>query len=183
MVVLICGFLVACDGNSSEKSQSEKESRVKETTKSEKTPKTAEAAKNEAGIGVFRMESKRYEDHTKSIVLFSHTRHIEKYGFQCAECHHDESGKPLEHLTMNDNVQKCIACHKIPGERPKGRDAPKLSKQERLAYHAEAIHYNCRGCHKKFNREKDTKAAPVSCSKCHQKQAVSTAAVGVLTRP
>jgi hypothetical protein len=169
MIVLICSFCVACDGNSSEKIQSKKKSHDKDATEPEKALKMDVPFKNESDIGVFRMESKEYEGHTKNIVLFSHTRHIEAYGFQCAECHHDENGKPIEHLTMSDNVKKCIACHKIPGERPKGRDAPKLSKQERLAYHAEAIHYNCRGCHKKFNREKDTKTAPVSCSKCHRK--------------
>src|SRR4030042_523140 len=54
-----------------------------------------------------------------------------------------------------------------PGEKPKGKDAPKLTKQQELEYHAEAIHENCRGCHKNFNKKTNSKAAPETCAKCH----------------
>jgi cytochrome c553 len=117
---------------------------------------------------VIRMENKAYEKHTKKIVDFSHKKHIEEYKATCGECHHDDTGKPLE-LKEGDCVKGCIECHKIPGERPKGKDAPKLTKKERLAYHAEAIHYNCKDCHEKFNRKNNTKAAPTTCVACHPK--------------
>ena len=93
---------------------------------------------------VIKMENKAYKKHKKSIMMFSHKKHIEEYKAGCGECHHDDKGKPLDNLKEGDNVQNCIECHKKPGERPKGKGAPKLSKKERLAYHAEAIHYNCK---------------------------------------
>jgi len=121
---------------------------------------------------VIKMENKAYEKHTKTIVMFSHKKHTDEYKVGCGECHHDDKGKPLDKLKLGDDVQNCIACHAKPGERPKGKGAPKLSKKERLDYHAEAIHYNCRDCHKAFNKEKgfkskDPGAAPVSCKQCH----------------
>ncbi len=124
---------------------------------------------------VIKMENKAYPEHKKSIVMFSHKKHTEAYKAGCGECHHDEKGKPLANLKLGDDVQNCIECHAKPGERPKGKGAPKLSKEERLDYHAEAIHYNCKDCHKKFNKEKgfkskDKGAAPVTCKQCHPKK-------------
>jgi len=119
---------------------------------------------------VIKMENKAYAEHKKSIVMFSHKKHIEDYKAGCGECHHDENGKPLNNLKIGDNVQNCIECHKKPSERPKGKDAPKLNKKQRLEYHAEALHYNCKGCHKKINKKTGTKAAPTTCSKCHPKK-------------
>jgi hypothetical protein len=123
---------------------------------------------------VIKMENKAYEKHKKSIVMFTHKKHAEDYKIGCGECHHDEKGKPLENLKYGDDVKGCIDCHAKPGERPKGKGQPKLTKKERLAYHAEAIHYNCRDCHKAFNKEKGLKskdpgAAPTSCNQCHPK--------------
>ena len=124
-----------------------------------------------------KMENKAYSKHKKGIVTFSHKKHMEEYAKQfpdfykngCGECHHDENGKALS-LKVGDSVQPCIECHKKPGERPKGKDAPKLSKKERLDYHAEALHYNCKDCHKKVNKKTGKKAAPTTCSKCHPKK-------------
>ncbi len=123
---------------------------------------------------VIKMENKAYENHKKAILSFGHKKHIDEYKVSCGECHHDDKGKPLDNLKMGDDVQNCIECHKIPGERPKGKGAPKLTKKERLQYHAEAIHYNCKACHKKINKEKGLKAkdkgaASVLCKQCHPK--------------
>lgn len=116
---------------------------------------------------VINMENKAYEKHTKSIAVFSHKKHIEKYKTGCGECHHDEKGKPLNDLKMGDDVKNCIECHSKPGMKPK---KVKLTPKEELQYHAEAIHDNCRGCHKDFNKKnKPKKKAPTSCSKCHPK--------------
>jgi len=65
-------------------------------------------------------------------------------------------------------VKGCIECHKKPGEAPKGKDAPKLDKKAKMEYFVEALHENCRGCHKAYNKEFKTKAAPTTCAKCHQ---------------
>jgi len=123
-----------------------------------------------------KMENKAYAKHKKGIVTFPHKKHVEEYAKQfpdfykngCGECHHDENNKPLA-LKVGDNVQPCIECHKKPSERPKGKGVPKLSKKERLAYHAEALHYNCKACHKNANKKTGKKAAPTTCSKCHPK--------------
>jgi len=111
------------------------------------------------------LDTGKYKD---KLVHLSHKKHVEEYGAKCGDCHHDDQGKPLD-LKEGDDVQKCIECHKKPGERPKGKNAPKLSKKERLEYHAEAFHYNCKACHKKHNKAKKTKAAPTTCTKCHVK--------------
>ncbi len=108
-------------------------------------------------------------EHTKGIVEFSHAKHVAEYKAGCGDCHHDENNKPLADLKEGDNVQKCIECHNKPGEKPKGKGAPKLSKSEKLQYHAEAIHENCKGCHKAYNKKNKTKAAPTTCTKCHPK--------------
>jgi cytochrome c553 len=127
---------------------------------------------------VIKMQNKAYESHEKGIVEFTHKKHAEDYAKAnpdfykdgCGACHHDDKGQPLTGLKAGDEVQSCIACHNKPGEKPKGKDAPKLSKEEELQYHAEAIHDNCRGCHREYNRKNNTRAAPTSCSKCHPRE-------------
>jgi hypothetical protein len=119
---------------------------------------------------VIKMDTKGYTEHTKGIVEFHHKKHIEEYKLTCGECHHDKDHKPLANLKAGDNVQGCIECHKIPGEKPKGKDAPKLSEKEVLQYHAEAMHQNCQGCHKEYNKKNNTNTAPTTCVKCHPKK-------------
>jgi len=117
-------------------------------------------------------------EHTKAIVEFSHEKHIKDYKGACGDCHHDENGKPLNDLKEGDNVQKCIACHSKPGEVPKDVKkewkTKKIKKKEKdkmaREWHAEAVHDNCRGCHKAYNKKNKTKAAPTTCTKCHPKQ-------------
>jgi hypothetical protein len=126
---------------------------------------------------VIILEEPSYE-HDKGPVEFSHKKHFDEYAKKapdlykdgCGTCHHDDKGKPLTNLKEGDDVQPCIACHKKPGERPKGKDAPKLDKKQRLEYHAEAYHYNCKDCHKDYNKANKTKAAPTTCTKCHPKK-------------
>jgi len=126
---------------------------------------------------VIPMDNPAYEKHTKGIVQFSHKKHSADYGGTCGDCHHDDKGQPLADLKEGADVQACITCHKIPGEVPKELKkewkTKKLKKDETnklaRAYHAEAIHDNCIGCHKKWNKENKSKAAPTSCTKCHPK--------------
>ena len=127
---------------------------------------------------VVKMENPAYEKHAKGIVEFSHRKHINEYKAGCGECHHDADGKALDDLKEGDEVQSCIECHQKPSEMTKAekktlRDqkVPKPEQKiKKLAYHAEALHYNCRDCHKRYNKENSTKAAPTTCSKCHPKK-------------
>jgi hypothetical protein len=125
---------------------------------------------------VIPMENPAYE-HTKGIVQFSHAKHAGEYGAGCGDCHHDADGKPLTDLKEGDEVQGCIECHKKPGEVPtdikkKWREE-KLSRKEKkskeLEYHAEALHENCKGCHRDYNKKNKTKDAPTACTGCHPK--------------
>ncbi|MFZ1982983.1 MAG: cytochrome c3 family protein [Desulfatitalea sp.] len=109
-------------------------------------------------------------EHKKSISVFTHQKHSVDYKIACGECHHDDKGQPLTKLKDGDTVQKCFECHKKPGEL-KGKEAKGMSDKDLRAYHANAVHDNCVGCHKKFNKEnKDKgKTAPQKCEECHPK--------------
>ena len=122
---------------------------------------------------VMKMENKAYAKHKKGIVEFSHKKHAEECKVGCSECHHDVNGKPLENLKQGDEVQACIECHKKAGY-VTGKAAKGLNKEQKREYHANAIHDNCKGCHKKFNKKKgltskDKGAAPTTCKACHPK--------------
>ena len=120
---------------------------------------------------VVTMENKAYSKHKKSLVKFSHKKHAEDYKAGCGECHHDAEGKPLSDLKMGVDVQNCVECHTKASRAPRAKKGEaKLSKKEKMAYHAEAIHLNCISCHKKANKASGTKAAPTSCAKCHPKK-------------
>ena len=134
-----------------------------------------------AAPDVIELNDPAYEEHKKGVVHFEHKKHQDDYAKKypeyykngCGECHHDKDGKPLSKLKEGDDVQKCIECHKIPGEAPKGKKATKkLSKKEKIKeYHAEALHENCRSCHKDYNKKyKPEKKAPTTCAKCHPKE-------------
>jgi hypothetical protein len=135
---------------------------------------------------VIELQDPAYKEHTKGVVHFEHTKHYKEYAAKypefynngCGECHHDENNKPLSKLKEGDDVKKCIECHKIPGEMPaklkKEMRAKKASKEEikkkELEYHAEALHDNCQGCHREYNKKyKPQQKAPTTCVTCHPK--------------
>ena len=107
--------------------------------------------------------------HTKGTVVFTHQKHVTDYKLGCGECHHDDKGQPLANLKDGDPVKSCFDCHNKPGEL-KGKKAKGLSDKEKLAYHANALHKNCIGCHKQYNKENKTKAAPQKCTDCHPRK-------------
>lgn len=122
---------------------------------------------------VIEMNNPAYKKHTKGIVMFSHKKHAEEYGATCGECHHDDKGKPLE-LKAGDDVQSCLECHKETGKISKADK--KMKKAEKvMKYHKEALHKNCKDCHKAFNKKNklkknNPKAAPTTCKQCHPKK-------------
>jgi hypothetical protein len=130
-----------------------------------------------AAPDVIELKDPAYTEHKKGVVKFEHKKHGDTYAKEypelykngCGDCHHDKDNKPLTKLKDGDDVQKCIECHKEASEAPKGKKATKkLSKKEKIKeYHAEALHENCKGCHKNFNKKYKPKKAPTTCSKCH----------------
>ena len=143
---------------------------------------------------VIPLEDPAYKEHKKGVVQFTHGKHQKDYAKDypdlykrgCGECHHDKDNKPLSNLKEGDPVKKCIECHKKPSEVPKDlkkewrEKAKKASKAQKkklkaeqkklkMEYHAEALHENCRGCHKAFNKKYKPKKAPTTCTKCHPK--------------
>ncbi|MBU4501995.1 MAG: cytochrome c family protein [Nanoarchaeota archaeon] len=126
--------------------------------------KVDETTYDEQGFAIdIRMENPAYEEHTKGIMMFSHKKHFEEYKIGCGECHHDENNEPLE-LKIGDPIQGCIECHTIPGKWVKD------SGKDKLDYHADAIHQNCKECHTTYNKENNTRAAPTTCVKCHPRK-------------
>ncbi len=136
-------------------------------------------------VDVVRLENKAYAKHKDAIVIFLHRKHAEEYreknpelyNSPCGECHHekanDKESKPLINLKEGDEVENCIECHKKP-EYIKGKKAKGLSKQQKREYHANAMHDNCKDCHKKYNKKhklksKDKGYAPYTCKSCHAK--------------
>lgn len=107
-------------------------------------------------------------EHTEKTVPFTHQKHVNDHKVACSECHHDAEGKPLTDLKEGDEVKTCWECHNKPGE-IKGKKAKGLSKEEKRAYHANALHENCIDCHRKYNREMKKKSAPQTCKSCHPK--------------
>jgi hypothetical protein len=126
-----------------------------------------------AGTEVFDVITMDYNKYTKrkyippkyNVFKFTHKIHMEEYEISCGECHHDENNKPLD-LEIGDIVQQCDECHNI-------MEKTKENKRDIMVLE-NAIHENCRTCHKQINKEAgDPKGkkgpGPISCSKCHIK--------------
>ncbi len=150
-----------------------------EATHEETAPSVAVAAPSASGgmAGIMAMENSEYAKHKKPIVLFTHKKHMEDYAIGCGECHHDDSGEPLADLKMGDEVETCIACHAEPGKAPAKIDNKKLTAEQKLEYHTDALHQNCITCHKDFNKKNNSKAAPATCNQCHDKNKTMPVAV------
>ncbi|RLE45507.1 cytochrome C [Candidatus Woesearchaeota archaeon] len=128
--------------------------------KAEKLSRTREAAATAllAQIALIRILNPGYKEHKKAAVMSPHEKHVSRYEAGCGECHHDNTGKRLDNTVTDDAVQGCASCHPVPeneGEKDKFK---------------KAMHNNCKGCHRKHNKETDTKDVPVTCSKCHIKE-------------
>jgi len=78
---------------------------------------------------------------------------------------------------MGDAVETCIACHAEPGKAPAKIDNKKLTAEQKLEYHTDALHQNCIDCHKDFNKKNNSKAAPATCNQCHDKDKTMPVAV------
>jgi len=125
---------------------------------------------------VIQMKDPIYSAHTRGIVSFTHTKHYADYGISCGECHHDDKGQPLADLKTGDTTHRCSECHSKPGDVPRTalKDLAEDAKTKlTLEYHAGAMHLNCIGCHKDWNKEhgkRGPEGAPISCNDCHPKE-------------
>lgn len=120
---------------------------------------------------VFKMESDGYKSRRKGppkyeLVEFTHKKHVEEYKLGCGQCHHDEDGNPLNDLKLGDAVQECSECHNVFNK-------TKENAQD-IKVHQNAMHTNCKGCHKQINEKSGAakdEGAPYSCSQCHKRNA------------
>lgn len=116
--------------------------------------------------GIIKMQNEAaVSQHRMGIVMFTHEKHYQEtpdgHGINCGECHHDEEGKPLVELTVNDSVPGCFECH---DKKDRPRKPQDISDGDwlamRLEYYVEAVHENCIECHKE-------QGGPVQCTDCH----------------
>ena len=113
-----------------------------------------------------KMESAVYKSHKKPIVVFTHKKHAQDYGIACTDCHHVyKDGKNT--WQEGDAVERCDSCHSKDKPSPEERKA--MSEAEKMAaFHYEAIHENCKACHKDLKKA-GKPTGPISCTKCHVK--------------
>lgn len=84
-------------------------------------------------------------------VEFTHLVHVEDYGIECNECHHDyKSGENVRQ--EGDPVKKCVVCH---------NPSKKQGQVHRLVF---AFHFNCKTCHN------ENEGGPKECKECHTKR-------------
>ena len=96
---------------------------------------------------------------------FSHKKHATEYKVQCKDCHHVyKDGKNV--WEEGQEVQKCSECHNVY---KLGKDLREASDEEKKLSLYKAYHDNCKGCHKKEQKEKEKKG-PVKCIECHAKK-------------
>ncbi len=107
----------------------------------------AEKAKDEAPK-FFYIESPFYQGkRLEPPVELTHLKHVEDHGLSCVDCHHEyKEGEP---------VQKCSECHKA-----EKTDEVGVTMKE-------ALHANCRGCHRELAKSNPETSAPYTCSSCH----------------
>ena len=98
-------------------------------------------------------------------VTFTHQAHRTEYGVSCIQCHH--------HLESNDQevTETCADCHVEPGF-VRGEEAERLSDEEKAEHYLNALHSVCIGCHKEKKLEDRTSTIPISCTRCHRREAL-----------
>ncbi len=133
-------------------------------------PDMKPVVENEISMEIIPMKSDVYDEHTRGIVMFPHEKHFTTLEIGCGECHHDARGNPLNDITLTDTIDTCGACHSKPGNAPKPKEGETLSMEEKLSYHAEALHESCITCHRGRNAATGTRTAPTGCVACHPKE-------------
>lgn len=118
-------------------------------------------------------------DNTGGRVIFTHLAHTDEYGFDCADCHHDEIGQgtPIacgschpaefdatfraEHQKAFPTEEACLRCHYEQPTSPLAEDnRPDI---EDIPTRADAFHGQCMNCHE----ENGGPYGDDSCYSCH----------------
>ncbi|HFC97813.1 MAG TPA: class III cytochrome c [Thermosulfurimonas dismutans] len=91
-------------------------------------------------------------------VVFPHWMHQNVLKGNCGECHHSRTAdwKQVPYK-KGMKIQKCDTCHNKQHPNPKLRSVKN------------AMHINCRGCHKAMKKE-GKKTGPTGCFGCHKKK-------------
>ena len=101
-------------------------------------------------------------------VRFSHKKHVNSYGAGCGNCHHDSDLDPIEAYDPSE-IYSCDDCHYDTGLVRGPKTENTMPEYDQMMHRPNAIHAQCLGCHKKFNREKHLIVAPEACISCHKK--------------
>jgi hypothetical protein len=118
-------------------------------------------------------------DNAGGRVIFTHQFHSADYGFDCIDCHHDDTGSDkflpcgtchptefneqfrTEHQKRFDSDEACLRCHDDVPTGPLTEDErPDISN---IPLRAEAFHTQCMGCHE----ENGGPYGDDSCYECH----------------
>ena len=144
----------------------------------------------EPATDIYRAETKGADD---SKVVFRHGEHVNRFGLNCVDCHHEPScgrchaSKPSEELTSKsaehhrpciychkDDMdlaaraeEKCEGCHWEPGQ-PEPKPFDHAATGWPLAGYHQRV--NCRTCHV----DPPFKALDAHCSNCHKAWDAST---------
>ncbi|WP_321514672.1 cytochrome c3 family protein [uncultured Pseudodesulfovibrio sp.] len=118
-------------------------------------------------------------DNAGGRVIFAHLTHVKDYGYECADCHHDDIGRAFpvacgnchpvefgekfrsEHGRRFADDIACLRCHV---ERPSG---PLVAEErpiiEDIPLRADAFHQQCMQCHE----ENGGPYGDDTCHECH----------------
>ncbi len=97
------------------------------------------------------IDNEGYKRKVHGPVKLTHLVHVEDFGLECDQCHHDfKEGENV--WEEGDPVKKCVVCHN-----PK----KKQGNVHRLVF---AYHFNCKNCHK------ENDSGPIECKECHTKE-------------
>jgi hypothetical protein len=96
-------------------------------------------------------------------VIFTHFKHADEFGYECADCHHDDIGqeKPIacgschpkafdeefktQHQKNFPSEEACLRCHsEVPTGPLSDEDKPDT---ENIPLRADAFHQQCQSCH------------------------------------
>lgn len=119
-------------------------------------------------------------DNTGGRVLFTHQAHADEYGFDCTDCHHDDTDEDTflacgtchprafdetfrkEHQKAFESKDSCLRCHY---DIPEGQTLPEEDRPytEDIPLRLDAFHGQCMTCHEEYGgpTEED------SCYECH----------------
>jgi hypothetical protein len=102
-------------------------------------------------------------DEKWGISNLTHQEHFEKYKVSCHTCHHTNGA---ENAAINEDVQRCVNCHKAEGNEKNPTNADGDELWVKNAFHIGMT--GCIECHKAEAAKNANTKAPTACGGCHQ---------------